>query len=148
MEADWIAALATSGATALVAAAATDTWQSTRDAFACIFRRAGREDVVTDELDNVAAQLDPARATDGQNTAHETLTNLWTARLREVLQQYPEAAADIQAAIDQSQPPPAAAPRHATMGDLSVQSARDAYVSGRDQTITHHHSPDTDRHAE
>ncbi|MFE9687368.1 hypothetical protein [Streptomyces sp. NPDC006285] len=144
MEADLIAALATSGATALVAAAATDTWQSTRDAFARVFRRAGRDDVVTAELDNVVARLNREDAVDGQRATLDTLTALWAARLREVLQDYPEAAADIQDAIDQAHT--GVTPRDGALGDLSVRSARDVYVSGRDQTITHHHSPATPDH--
>ncbi|MEV4041317.1 hypothetical protein [Streptomyces umbrinus] len=140
MEADLIVALATSGATALVAAAATDTWQATRDAFARVFQRAGRDDVVTGELDHVLARLARARAIGGQNAPTDTLTDLWTARLREVLQEHPEAAADIQAAIDQAQRPSVVTSRVGSLGDLSVRSGRDVYVSGRDQTITHHHS--------
>ncbi|MFJ3639621.1 hypothetical protein ACIPRD_07705 [Streptomyces sp. NPDC090108] len=146
MEADWIAALATSGATALVAAAATDTWQSTREAFGRVFHRAGREDVVTGELDRVAAQLDAAG--DGREAARAALTGQWAARLREVLERHPEAAADIQAAIDRARGSSAATPRDAAVGELSVRSARDVYVSGRDQTITHHHAPGTGRHGE
>ncbi|MEU9413339.1 hypothetical protein AB0E08_47680 [Streptomyces sp. NPDC048281] len=141
MEADLIAALATSGATALVAAAATDTWQSTRDAFARVFQRAGRDDVVTGELDHVVARLEHADATNGQHATLDELTTLWAARLREVLQEYPEASVDIRAAIDLAQRAAAATPREGALGDLSVRSARDVYVSGRDQTITHHHSP-------
>ncbi|CAL9654622.1 hypothetical protein ACI3K5_33235 [Streptomyces sp. MPA0124] len=146
MEADLIAALATSGATAIVAAAATDTWQVTRDAFARVFLRAGRDDVVTGELDHVVAQLGHADATEEDRETLDTLIALWTARLREVLQEYPEAAADIRAAVDQAQTRAASMPTEGALGGLSVRSARDVYVSGRDQTITHHHSPGAPDH--
>ncbi|MEV0492002.1 hypothetical protein [Streptomyces atratus] len=104
MSGELIASLASSGALALVNAAATDAWNGARDGFLRLFGHgeAERERVTANRLDEVAAQLEGA-GEDRQDQVREALLLVWRTRLADLLEERPDAAAEIRALIEQVQ---------------------------------------------
>ena len=94
---EWLNELAMTGATTLVAALATQTWESARDGLVKVFKGTSAD---TDKLarranrDRAAlAELDPAQA---QERTDE-LAIEWRGRLRDVLEEHPEVRAELAA---------------------------------------------------
>src|SRR5258705_9400596 len=88
-----------SGATAIVAAMATEAWDVARDRAVQLFRRRG-----SDRQTAVAAQLEDnavlvAHASDGER-ARRALIGRWQLELEEFLAADPDATAELQALID------------------------------------------------
>jgi len=92
-------ALALTGATAVVAAMATDAWQATRTGTARMFHRRGRPlEVIEAQLDGDAAVVEQDEDTDG---ARRDLAGPWKRRLVALLREHPDAEADLWALIGQ-----------------------------------------------
>jgi hypothetical protein len=93
-----LAALAMTGATALVGAMATDAWQVAREGIARLFRRRG-----ADHQASIEAQLDRnadlvSKAPDAER-ARQSLIALWELELTGLMAQDPGAAAELTALI-------------------------------------------------
>ncbi|MGA4837850.1 hypothetical protein [Streptomyces sp. G45] len=103
MSADWLATLAAAGAGGLVSAATTDAWQTTRDRFVHLLGRGDPE-----RARAAAGRLDALRAaatgTDGDR-ARAQARLAWRVRLQDLLEEHPEAAAELQAAVAAFAPP-------------------------------------------
>ncbi|GGZ80081.1 hypothetical protein [Streptomyces bluensis] len=91
-------ALALTGATTVVAAMATDAWQTTRTSVANLFRRSGRHLAIEAQLDEDAALVVQDDDADG---ARRDLVQAWRRRLAALLRQYPDAAEDLHALVDE-----------------------------------------------
>ncbi|MGH3692698.1 MAG: hypothetical protein ACRDRX_01615 [Pseudonocardiaceae bacterium] len=132
-----LAALAASGGTALVAAAATDAWQSARTGFARLVTAGGwRHELVESRLDQTATEVERAAEPD---VARERLLPVWQLRLSDLLEELPELAEDLRELTDRVQAQLPAAQQEWVQARFEVHAGRDAYTAGRDQTITHHH---------
>jgi hypothetical protein len=91
--------LALSGATAVVAAMATDAWQATRRGMARLFsRRGGAVPAVEAQLDGDAEIVERDEDTDG---ARQDLVGPWRRRLLALLREFPEAQADLTTLIEE-----------------------------------------------
>ncbi len=132
-----LAALAASGGTALVAAAATDAWQSTRAGFARLFTQAQRSgELIESRLDRTAAEVERAAEPDA---VRELLVPDWQVRLSDLLEEHPELAAELRELTSRVQSQLPAAQQQWVQARFEVHAGRDAYTAGRDQTITHQH---------
>lgn len=99
---DWLAQLATSGATTLVGAAATDAWQHARDGFARLLGR-GREDreaVAERRLQALAAEVERAPL-DERAGLRQRLLPAWQTRLADLLEEDPAAAELLRGLVDE-----------------------------------------------
>ncbi|MEI5101182.1 hypothetical protein RB200_24795 [Streptomyces sp. PmtG] len=104
MTPDWLAALSAAGAAGLVSAATTDAWQATRDRFV---RLLGRGDPA--QSDAAARRLDALRAAASGADSERALARArrtWHVRLEDLLEEHPDAAAELEAAIAAFPPPP------------------------------------------
>ncbi|MEU5536109.1 hypothetical protein [Streptomyces sp. NPDC020362] len=102
---DWMSELGAAGAAALVGAASTDAWQAARDRFVGLLGRGdrGRSEVA-------AGRLDALRRTAQTPDSERELAaarRAWQVRLEDLLEEHPDAAAELRATIE-SLP----APRH------------------------------------
>jgi hypothetical protein len=121
-------ALASLAGRTLVSAATTEAWASARKGFA---RLLGRDDPERSRraearLEETRAQLDGAPVPELERTRAE-LEAAWQTRLADLLDEYPDAAGQLQALVDQiqAQLPP---------GDVSA--AGHGLAAGRDVNIT------------
>jgi hypothetical protein len=96
MVAEWIAPLAASGSGALIAAAATDAWQSARDGVLALFGRAGhrRQELAAGWLDDDAEAVEAVEPTE-RDRVREGLVPVWRVRLADLLAEYPEAGDEL-----------------------------------------------------
>ncbi|MVO85612.1 hypothetical protein GPA10_12820 [Streptomyces sp. p1417] len=140
MTPEWLATLAAAGAAGLVGAAADDAWQSTRDRFVRVLGRGDPEQSRT-----AGRRLDALRAVARRPGGEAELARArgtWHVRLQDFLEEHPDAAAELQAAIAAFPPPAPAASTtyHQTgtadghgrvfmnqHGDLSVRDTRDGH---------------------
>ncbi|MCE4944576.1 MULTISPECIES: hypothetical protein [Streptomyces] len=105
MEAELVA-LAASGATTLVQQMATDGWAAVRRRMAALLaRRRGAEEEteVERELDQARADVVAAQQ-DGDEDVAEGMAMVWKARLRRVLAEDPDAAAELRRLLDEVAP--------------------------------------------
>lgn len=94
---DWLSELAAAGAAALVTAASTDAWQTTRNRFV---RLLGRGDA--DRSERVARRLDALRQTAQQPGSDQELAEAcrtWRVRLQDLLEEHPDTAEELRSAI-------------------------------------------------
>ncbi|MGH3770263.1 MAG: hypothetical protein ACRDRW_02505 [Pseudonocardiaceae bacterium] len=132
-----LAALAASGGTALVAAAATDAWQSARAGFARLLTHGERrQELIESRLDQTAITVERAVERD---VVRERLLPDWQVRLSDLLEERPELAAELRELISQVHAQLPTAQQEWVQARFEVRAGRDAYTAGRDQTITHHH---------
>ncbi|MGV9383550.1 hypothetical protein ACWDRB_47590 [Nonomuraea sp. NPDC003707] len=93
-----LAALAASGGTALVGAMATDAWQAARDGTARLFSRRGSQSQAA-----IEAQLDGnvvlVERDSDPDQARQALLPVWRMQLRQLLEEHPEAGAELQKLI-------------------------------------------------
>ncbi|WP_327392846.1 MULTISPECIES: hypothetical protein [unclassified Streptomyces] len=112
-----VAALAASGATALVGAMATDTWQTVRAGAIRLFRGGGDEPAADTEsrLDDDQARLAAVEEREARNELREGLAPWWQARLLHLLHAHPERAAELHSLLGEpaEHPAGAAGPTHA-----------------------------------
>ncbi|MDV9169810.1 hypothetical protein R6V09_06625 [Streptomyces sp. W16] len=118
MISDWLTELAAAGSAALVAAASTDAWQTTRDRFVRILSRGD-----PDRVETASRRLDvlrhAAQTPDGDRGLAEA-RRTWQIRLQDLLEEHPEAADELRSTIA-SLPPP----RPATTSYRQHGAARD-----------------------
>ncbi|WP_051852553.1 hypothetical protein [Streptomyces aureocirculatus] len=103
MDPEWLATLAAASAAGLVGAAAEDAWQSTRDRFVRILGRGDPE-----QSESAGRRLDALRAVARRPDSGAELTRArgaWRVRLQDFLDDHPDAAAELQAAIAAFPPP-------------------------------------------
>lgn len=94
--------LALTGATTVVAAMATDIWGTARTGIIRLFERRNKSTAVIEGmLDDDAAIL--AGLTEGEeaDAARRDLASTWRWRLRDLLREYPDTAAGLEALVDQ-----------------------------------------------
>lgn len=103
MNPEWLATLASAGAAGLVGAAATDAWAATRDRFVALLGRgdADRSAAAARRLD---ALRDQARRENGDADLAQA-RQVWRVRLQDLLEEHPEAAGELQAAVAAFDPP-------------------------------------------
>ncbi|WP_327361961.1 hypothetical protein [Streptomyces sp. NBC_01296] len=89
--------LAATGGTALVSAAATDAWQTTRSGFTRLLGRGNpqAEQTAAGRLDRLAAQLGRAANPQEQGAVRRALEAEWCGRLKDLLEEQPEMAAEL-----------------------------------------------------
>lgn len=97
-------ALAAAGATALVGAMATDVWQAARSGFARLFGRGDRrrEQLVDTRLSQAATQIAQVDPSDQERVRQEVLA-AWRVRLRDLLEEHPEAQEELRRLTEQVQ---------------------------------------------
>ncbi|MFY1614745.1 hypothetical protein [Micromonospora sp. WMMD736] len=94
--------LATSGSAALVGAAATDLWLSTRDGFQRVLSRGDpvREQVLARRLAATAAAVEQA-APQEREQVRQQLQRQWCTRLTDLLEEDPTVGKQLQALTDE-----------------------------------------------
>jgi hypothetical protein len=97
-----LSALAAAGGVALVQSAATDAWATARTNFARLLggRSADRVTVIDTRLEETRAHLQRLAGPPLELARHEQAT-MWTARLRDLLEEDPDAAPRLQDIIEQ-----------------------------------------------
>ena len=102
MTAELLMQLASSGATTLVASAATDLWQQARVGFARLFGRGdlAREAQAEVRLDGLAAALEEANL-NARDTVRERLLPAWQTRLADLLEDDTRAAEILRGLCDE-----------------------------------------------
>ncbi|MEU3775364.1 hypothetical protein AB0F11_19510 [Streptomyces sp. NPDC032472] len=93
--------LAATGGTALVSAAATDAWQTTRSGFTKLLGRgdAQAEQTAAGRLDRVAAEVSRAAGSHELESVRSDLRVEWRGRLKDLLEEQPELAAELRELI-------------------------------------------------
>ncbi|WP_051723078.1 hypothetical protein [Streptomyces albus] len=132
-----LAALAASGAAALVGAMVTDAWAQTKTRVAALLGRTGPPDppgssVTTsmeEELESSRQELEEARA-DGDGTVAAGIEAMWRMRLRALLHADPEAAATLRRLLDELAP--AGHPETAVHNEIRGATVHGAVIQGRD----------------
>jgi hypothetical protein len=96
---DEVIVLAMTGASTIVAAMATSTWQVARDGVVRLFRGRGHTlPAIEAQLDGDAAIVERDENADG---AREDLAGGWKRRLVVLLNEHPEAKEDLRALVEQ-----------------------------------------------
>jgi hypothetical protein len=101
MDADVLVQLATSGATTLIGAAATDLWKDARAGFIKLFGRgdAGREAAAARRLDSLTATVESVDP-DERDSVREQQLPVWRTRLEDLLEEDPGAAEQLRGLRD------------------------------------------------
>ena len=96
MAADWITSLAATGGNALLAAAATDAWQTARDGVVRLFGCGGRRrrDLAAKWLDEDAAAVARTDPTE-RDQVRQQLIPAWQIRLADLLREYPDVEGEL-----------------------------------------------------
>lgn len=134
-----LAELASAAAARMIELLTTDVWASVRTTVLSWWRHAHPERV---DADLTEARDDLLRA-EPDGAALEELRGLmaaeWQARLARLLAAHPEVADEVRQSLTAGIPDPAAVGRQ-TMGSMTIEAhvtgGGDAYLAGRDQTIT------------
>lgn len=94
-------ALAALAGRTVVAAAATDLWESAKHGFARLLGRGDqeREELMERRLEDTREQLQAIPELEWEQ-AHTQLEAAWQTRLVDLLEEHPDAAADLQVLID------------------------------------------------
>lgn len=98
MVAEWVLALAASGGSALVGAAANEAWQAARSGVVGLFGQAGRrrQELVAGWADETASAVEGAPEEDREQV-RERLAPVWATRLADLLEEYPEIGDEVRA---------------------------------------------------
>jgi hypothetical protein len=126
--AEGLLALASLAGRTVVSAAAADAWESAKTRLAKVFGRgnAERTQLAEERLQETQAQLAKVTGPELERVRAEQ-SAAWQARLRDLLEEHPDAAADLQAAVDQIR---------AQLPGGTVAAAGQGVAAGRDLTIT------------
>ncbi|MBQ0885270.1 hypothetical protein KBZ94_09995 [Streptomyces sp. RM72] len=94
--------LAAMGGGAIVAAAATDAWQSTKGGVAQLFSRGGdrEEQRISVQLDRIPHHLEQASEAE-QDQIRTALADRWRVKLTELLEENPELEDELRALVEQ-----------------------------------------------
>jgi hypothetical protein len=123
MLAETLAALAALAGNTVVAAAATDTWEAARRGFA---RLLGSGDPEREQLAGQRLAETREQVTGADEQARAALAQRWAGRLADLLEEHPDAEADLRALVQQI--------REALPAGM-VSAADHAVAAGRDVTI-------------
>ncbi|MCP2314146.1 hypothetical protein [Kitasatospora paracochleata] len=98
---DALLELAAAGGTAIVSAAATDFWQSTKGSVARLFGRGDDRDEqrVSVQLERIPLELDQVSGPQ-QERIRTALQGRWTEKLAELLEENPELEDDLRALVE------------------------------------------------
>jgi hypothetical protein len=97
---DPVTTLAMTGATTIVAAMATSTWQTARDAVVRFFRHRGgaQQHSIDSQLSGHAALVGEA---DDADRVRQSLVPVWQVQLESLLRQCPDAAIELESLVAQ-----------------------------------------------
>lgn len=128
------AALAATAATTIVSLLATDSWSGIKDAVIRLWRRHPSYEQVAPDLDEAHEKLMTLMPRGDDQVQRADLIAAWRSRLAELLVDDPLAARELREFIDhRAEGEPRAL--HQTI-KAHVTGGGDAYVAGRDLTIT------------
>lgn len=145
---EWLSALCMSGATALVKAAATDSWKEIRAGFRKLFGNGDhhREHLAERRLDEVATMIEQADET-AREEVRETQILAWHTRLADLLEEKPDQAQELRTliALAEAVLPHAEDAQVTAMGTGSVTTANSGGVNvantGIMRDVNLHHEP-------
>jgi hypothetical protein len=128
MLAETLMALAALAGNTVVAAATTDAWEAARRGFARLLGRGDpdRTTVAEQRLEETREQLTGAEGAELEH-ARAALAERWAGRLADLLEEHPDAEADLRALVQQIQ---------AALPAGMVSAADHAVAAGRDVTIS------------
>ena len=121
-------ALAALAGNTVVAAATTDAWEAARRGFARLLGRGDpdRTKMAEQRLEQTREQLTGAAGTDSEQ-ARAALAERWAGRLADLLEEHPDAEADVRALVHEIQ---------AALPAGMVSAADHAVAAGRDVNIS------------
>lgn len=101
---DWLLSLASSGATTLVGAAATDAWQYAKAGFVRLFGRGDdeREAVARRRLDALAAEIE-REPEEQRSERRQELLPAWQTRLGDLLEEDGDTAVPLRTLLEELQ---------------------------------------------
>lgn len=145
MLAEFLAALAAAGGTAVVQAMATDAWESARSGVARLLGRGEdphRQEIIKAQLDEDAALLERADDVEREMVRQE-LEPVWRRRLATYLDQHPEAIEELRELIEQIRDRLPGEQRMVVNNQLTVvrDHGTGNIVQGGDQHIHHYPGP-------
>ena len=128
MLAETLMALAALAGNTVVAAATTDAWEAARRGFARLLGRGDldRTQMAEQRLAETREQLTDVEGTDLEQ-ARAVLAERWAGRLADLLEEYPDAEADLRVLVQEVQ---------AALPAGMVSAADHAVAAGRDVTIS------------
>ena len=128
MLAETLTALAALAGNTVVAAATTDAWEAARRGFARLLGRGDpkQEHMAEQRLAETRVQLTGADGADLEQ-ARAALAQRWAGRLADLLEEYPDAEADLRALVQEVQ---------AALPAGMVSAADHAVAAGRDVNIS------------
>ena len=128
MLAETLMALAALAGNTVVAAATTDAWEAARRGFARLLGRGDpdRTKMAEQRLEQTREQLTGAAGTDSEQ-ARAALAERWAGRLADLLEEHPDAEADVRALVQEIQ---------AALPAGMVSAADHAVAAGRDVNIS------------
>ncbi|MBM9620975.1 hypothetical protein [Streptomyces zhihengii] len=129
--------LARTAGTTVVTLMATDAWERIRDGVVAVWRRASpdRADGVEGELDIARDELVAAREAGDDQTERE-LREEWSGRLRRLLREQPEVAAELRRILAEVDPQADEGASHQVRMHATASGSGRVYQAGRDQHIT------------
>ncbi|MFE1903301.1 hypothetical protein ACFW96_06495 [Streptomyces gardneri] len=129
--------LARAAGTAMVTLMATDAWERTRDGVVALWRRASpaRADGVEGELDATRDDLLTA-VENGDDLTEQELREEWAGRLRRLLREQPEVAAELRRLLIELDPEPQGSSAGTVRMRAEASGSGRVYQAGRDQHIT------------
>lgn len=127
-----IAALAALAGNALVTAAVTDAWEDVRHKVARIFGRGEPDSQIEKKLESTRAALVAAKSPGDAEKARADQAASWTARLRVLLEDHPDALSELEALVNQiNASAPVASVRAVAAGrDMNVVADRGGVAAG------------------
>jgi len=128
MLAETLMSLAQLAGLTVVAAAVTDSWEAARRGFVRVLGRgdASKEQLAEQRLEETREQLTAAQGTDLERV-RATLAERWVGRLADLLEEHPDAEADLRALVEEIQ---------AQLPAGVVSAADHSFAAGRDVNIT------------
>lgn len=125
----------------LVTAAVTDAWEDVRHKVARLFGRGEADPKIEQKLNDTWRQLDAAKPTGELERVQADLARDWTVRLKDLLADYPDAEAELNALVEDIRPTIGAATDHSlTAGrDMKISADRGSVAGGvidGDVTVT------------
>ncbi|MER6099514.1 hypothetical protein ABT154_27420 [Streptomyces sp. NPDC001728] len=136
MEAQMVELARAAGA-AVITVMATDAWERTRDGVVALWRRVSpsRADGVAGELEATREDLLAARE-NGDDLVEQELREEWAGRLRRLLRDQPEVAAELRRILAETVPEPQEAGAGTVHLQAEASGSGRVYQAGRDQHIT------------
>lgn len=125
-----LAALAASGATALVGHMVSDAWAQTRERMARFLARGGATDDVDEELDASREELVAARDGEDPDVAAD-IEDEWRLRMRRALRADPAAAQELRVLLDEIAPRPEAVSTVTINNNFSGDSQNSQVIQGQ-----------------